>query len=148
VIVAAIDNAIPLRQLSGMFVGGYHNDRTSGGHEGYRYVPSIDGAQGVTFQCPKCAIGKEYGEEPDEFGVTRGFARGAHHVLCWLRNPRGAEKVPDDVSPGPGRWWIESGETIETITFGHGEPFVAKSVLLAGGCGWHGFIVNGAATLS
>ena len=132
-------------RLNAHFIGGYHDDRATGGSAGYRELPSIEGAQGLLFQCPKCAEGKEYGEERDEItGETIGFHRGAHHIICWFRNPRNAPRVPDDIDPKPGRWWTV-GDSIDTLTFDHGEPPIAKSVLLVGGCGWHGFITNGEA---
>ena len=126
-----------LRDLDAEFVG---NARVEDGSRCYRRQDSIEGAQGLSFQCPKCAVGKERGEEDG-----RGHYKGAHYILCWFRNPRGAEKVPDDWTPGPGRWWVESGTTIDDITFGHGEPPMAKSVLLTAGCGWHGFVEHGEA---
>lgn len=39
----------------------------------HRRQESIQGAQGVIFQCPKCAVGKVYAYE-----AGRGFYRGAH----------------------------------------------------------------------
>lgn len=130
-----------LRKLNAHFVGDYQ--RNAEGRITYRQLPSVEGAQGISFQCPVCAQGKEYGEDPEDGGV--GHFKGAHYVLCWFRNPRTAPPVPDDASPGPGRWWF-TGETIDDITFtGPG----SYSVLLTGeGCGWHGFIVKGEATLS
>lgn len=148
-VIEAVNNAISLRFLNAHFVGRWHDDRAAGGSAGYTYLPTIEGAQGLNFQCPVCAVGKEYGEELDEImGCNLGFAKGAHRVICWFRNPRGAEPVPASAEPGPGRWWVESGDWINNITFGHGDPPIPKSIKLEGGCNWHGFIVNGAATLS
>lgn len=126
-----------LRDLDAEFVGTAH---TENGSRCYTRQDSIAGAQGLIFQCPKCAEGKERGEEDG-----RGHFKGAHYVLCWFRNPIGAEPVPADWTPGPGRWWVESGSTIDDITFGHGVPPMAKSVLLTAGCGWHGFVERGEA---
>lgn len=121
-----------LRDLHARFIGGWHPG-------GYRAVDSLDGAQGVMFQCPLCAAGLPVEEEDGE-----RFVRGAHSVLCWFRNPRGAEPVPPDADPKPGRWWVSAASTgIDDLTFEHGEPSMAKSVLLIGGCGWHGFVQNG-----
>lgn len=129
-----------LRDLDAEFVGEWSE-------KSHRRLPSIEGAQGLMFQCPKCAIGKEYGEEiSDADGTRRGFWRGAHHVLCWFTNPRGAPPVPDSADPKPGRWTISPQTTgIDDITFIVG-PY-SNSVLLTGaGCQWHGFVTNGDAT--
>ena len=131
-----------LRDLNAEFVGGWHDDRTTGGTLGYRRLgDTLEGAQGVCFQCPKCAAGLPVVEEDG-----RRFVRGAHSVICWFRNPRGAERVPDDADPKPGRWWVSATSTgLDDLTFEHGEPSIAKSILLTSGCQWHGFIDNGEA---
>ena len=99
----------------------------------WRRVDTLAEADGVMFQCPKCAIGKERGEEDG-----RKFVRGAHSVICWFRG-----HVPDDADPKPGRW-TPSGTGLDDLTFVPGNPVWADSVLLTGpGCGWHGFIRNG-----
>ena len=102
-------------------------------------VRTIAEADGILFQCPKCAQGKEV---IDEDG--RRFVRGAHAVICWF-----VGHVPDDVDPKPGRW-TPTGEGIDDITFVPGTPPQAVSVLLTNpnGCGWHGHIVGGDASLS
>lgn len=95
-------------------------------HEG----PLAD-ADGVIFQCPLCAQGKE----PREEGGRR-FVVGVHYVLCWF-----VGRVPDDVNPRPGRW-NPSGTGLDDLTFvGPG----AVSVLLTSGCGWHGHVEQGSA---
>lgn len=128
-----------LAKLDAQFIG--HWSPT-----GYRRQVSIVGAQGLLFQCPACAVGKEYGEEEDPIVGHRGFWRGAHYIICWFRNPRDADPVPPEAVPNPGRWWI-TGESIEDLSFVSGEPPMAHSVLLTGpGCGWHGFVTNGDAT--
>lgn len=119
-----------LTDLDAEFIG----ERTE---TSYRRLDSIEGAQGLSFQCPGCSVGKETGEEDG-----RRFVRGAHYVLCWFRNPRGADPVPADALPGPGRWWIE-GTGLDDLTFDYGQPVQAKSIQL--GC-WHGFITNGEVT--
>jgi len=78
---------------------------------------SFKDAQGVMFDCPKC---------------------GAHSVVCWSRS-RG---VPDDVSPGPGRW-LMVGTSIDDLTLNADPPSSARSVQLKSGCMWHGFVTNG-----
>lgn len=100
-------------------------------------VESLADADGVMFQCPKCAEGKERGEENG-----RRFVRGAHYVVCWF-----VGKVPDDVNPKPGRW-TPSGTSLDDLTFVPGDPPRAVSVAITAGCMWHGHVKNGAATLS
>lgn len=125
-----------LTELDAHFLANY---RTEDGATCYDLHPTLDGAQGIIFQCPKCAEGKERGEENG-----RKFVRGAHRVVCWFGNPINGEPVPADASPLPGRW-NPSGTGLDDLTFvGPG----AASVLLTGGCGWHGFVRNGEATLS
>jgi hypothetical protein len=97
---------------------------------GSQIVDTIEEAQGVRFLCPKCFVANE-------------GARGTHTVICWSRS-RG---VADDISPKPGRWTLH-GTSLDDLTL-HGDPMgVARSVLLTGGCGWHGFVNAGEATLS
>lgn len=120
-----------LTDLDARFLGRY---RVEDGHACYSEVDSLDEAQGVIFQCPKCAAGCERGEEDG-----RRFAIGAHSVLCWFANPRTGVRVPDDADPKPGRWYA-AGTSLDDLTFtGPG----ACSVLLTSGCGWHGFVSNG-----
>ncbi len=122
-----------LRELDGHFVGGWHGKDAEHEYEGYRHVESIDEAQGVQFQCPKCAEGKPRSED--------GKVMGAHYVLCWFANPRHAPTVPNDINPGPGRWFISEGSTsLDDLTFcGPGQC----SVKLIGGCEWHGYVTAG-----
>lgn len=96
--------------------------------DGWRGVATLAEAQGVEFLCPKC-----YHDEP--VGKV-----GTHMIICWSRS-RG---VADDVSPGPGRWKME-GTGLEDLTLNAEEPNGARSVLLTGGCAWHGFVTNGVA---
>lgn len=110
-----------LRELEAQFV---RREVDGDGTERYVHVATVAEADGVYFICP-CCIAK------------LGSKIGAHSVLCWF-----VGKVPDDVDPKPGRW-NPSGTTIDDLTFvGPG----AASVLLQGGCGWHGFVNNGDAT--
>ena len=88
----------------------------------WRQVDSLAEAQGVEFLCPKC------------FAANNGPV-GTHIVVCWF-NGRG---VSNEVRPGPGRW-NPSGTGYDDLSF---VPPGATSVLLTGGCGWHGFIENG-----
>lgn len=90
------------------------------------YIPDVDTlaeADGVWFLCPKCCS-------------ENGGRVGTHAVICWF-----VGKVSDDVDPKPGRW-TPTGTDLSDLTF---VPSAGRSnsVLLTGGCGWHGFVVNG-----
>jgi hypothetical protein len=91
-------------------------------------VGTLGEAQGVRFLCPACF-------------AKNGGKVGTHMVVCWSRS-RG---VPDDVDPKPGRWTLD-GTGMDDLTLNGDPPGNARSVLLLGGCGWHGFITNGEAT--
>ncbi len=95
---------------------------------GTRQVASIEEAMGIRFLCPKCF-------------AANGGTRGTHHVICWSRS-RG---VPDDISPGPGRWKIE-GSGFHDLTLNADPPGTMRSVWLKGACGWHGFVTDGEVT--
>ena len=88
-------------------------------------VQSLPEADGVMFLCPKC------------FAENAGPG-GTHQVICWFE-----DRVPDDAAPGPGRW-KPRGTGLEDLTFVPGKR--SNSVLLIGGCAWHGFVTNGAVT--
>lgn len=88
-------------------------------------VDALADADGVQFLCPIC------------FDKNKGPI-GTHSVLCWF-----VGRVPDDMTPGPGRW-NPSGAGIDDLTFvGPGQT----SVKLESGCLWHGHVENGEATL-
>jgi len=99
--------------------------------EGMQMVDALAEADGVMFQCPKCAEGCEKGEEDG-----RRFVRGAHYVICWFRG-----RVSDNVSPR-GRW-TPAGSGLGDLTFVSGNPAQAYSVLITGGCNWHGYVKDG-----
>lgn len=131
-----------LRDLDAEFIA-YFDNRPTGGYEGSRCVATIAQANGLCFQCPKCAEGKERGEEYDALTDRMlGFVRGAHYIICWFRNPQMLPAVGPEVDPKPGRWWAV-GTSIDDLTFEHGEPPMPKSILLQGGCNWHGHLTNG-----
>lgn len=92
----------------------------------FRYVDSIADAQGVWFLCPKC------------YAANAGRI-GTHAVICWNRT------VPDDMDPKPGRWALH-GTGLHDLTLNSDPPGSARSVLLKGGCAWHGFITDGEVT--
>lgn len=90
----------------------------------WKIVETLAEAHGIRFLCPKCF-------------KDHGGAAGTHSVICWFAD-RG---VPPTMHPLPGRW-VPSGTGLDDLTFvGPG----AASVLLSGGCGWHGFVKNGSA---
>jgi len=83
--------------------------------------PGHGRAQGIQFLCPACF-------------VANGGSYGTHAVRCWFRG----HSVPDDEKPGPARWAM-SGTGLADLT-------LTPSVLLLGGCGWHGFVTSGSVT--
>lgn len=89
-------------------------------------VDAIAEADGLMFLCPKCF-------------VENGGPVGTHSVICWF-----VGRVPDEVDPKPGRW-TPQGTSMSDLTF---VPSAGRtqSVLLTGGCGWHGFVVDGSAS--
>ncbi len=85
-------------------------------------VESLQEADGIRFLCPKCF-------------VNNSGSIGTHSVICWFE-----DKVADDVRPAPGRW-KPHGTNLDDLTFVVGKH--SNSVLLMGGCNWHGFVKNG-----
>lgn len=82
-------------------------------------VSSATDAQGVRILCPKCF-------------AENGGACGTHSILV----PFADRGVPADAMPQMPRWKA-SGTTFDDLT-------TSPSILLIGGCGWHGFITAGA----
>jgi hypothetical protein len=91
-------------------------------------VATLAEAHGLKFLCPKCF-------------AANGGPVGTHQVICWSRS-RG---TPDDAQPLPGRWAME-GTGFGDLTLNADPPSGARSVLLLGGCEWHGFITAGEVT--
>jgi hypothetical protein len=87
------------------------------------YVQTIGEAQGIEFLCPVCF-------------AKNGGPVGTHGVICWSRS-RG---VPDDASPGPGRWRLD-GTGYGDLSLN--EDPGSRSVALKGGCQAHFFVTNG-----
>ena len=112
--------AIPLRELEAIF-----QRIVTPGRE-YEHVDRLEDAQGVMFLCPKCF-------------EANGGSVGTHWVLCWFLD-RG---VSPDEDPKPGRWGA-LGTGIDDLELKAG----SSSVLLLGGCNWHGFVRGGKATLT
>lgn len=112
---------IPFLELSPKFI-------KSNSEGGWRAVDSADDADGVMFLCPLCY-------------QRNGGSVGTHQVVIWDLT------VP--ISPlfsGPGRWALE-GETLGSLSLSPAAPGRAHSVHLQGGCGWHGYVTNGQATI-
>jgi|SRR5580693_4926360 hypothetical protein len=78
-------------------------------------------AQAIVFLCRKC------------FAENHGPV-GTHSIIVPFAN-RG---VPDGYMPSMPRW-NAVGATFDTLS-------LTPSILLIGGCGWHGFITNGEVT--
>lgn len=91
-------------------------------NENRSVVPaSLSEADGIIFLCPVCFV-KNNGNV------------GTHSIVCWFTG-----KVPDTLTPGPGRW-NPKGTGFDDLTFvGPG----ATSVLLNGGCNAHFLVENG-----
>lgn len=101
--------------------------QVSGMRAYWPHVAALDQAQGVEFLCPLCF-------------TANGGAVGTHAVVCWSRS-RG---VPETATPGPGRWRLV-GTSFEDLSLME-EPNQSRSVLLLGGCAWHGFVTGGDVT--
>lgn len=132
-----------LRDLDGRFVFAAHK----GGSE-LSDQSSIDGTQGVMFQCPSCGAGLERGEEGG-----RRFIRGAHYIRTFFANPRDVEVAPADAdlrsdgTPNP-RWEIVSGSTLDDLTLSPSIncdiPWKDKDgVEHPSTCKFHGYVKNG-----
>lgn len=102
--------------------------QTQNGSQYQLEVERIGEAEGVRFLCPKCF-------------AENGGPAGTHSIVCWSAS-RG---VPVDAVPGPGRWRI-TGTGISDLTLS-AEAGGSDSVLLVGGCGWHGFVRGGEVAL-
>ena len=85
-------------------------------------------AQGIRFLCPVCFKAK-------------GGRIGTHPVICWSSR-RG---TPSRAGPGPGRWYWTTADFATLSLCGETGT---DSVRLMGGCGWHGYIRDGKATLT
>lgn len=84
------------------------------------FADGIEDAMGIEFLCPKCF-------------VANGGPVGTHAVICWSSS-RGV----------PGRWRLV-GTGFNDLSLME-EPGKSRSVLLLGGCAWHGFVTNGEVT--
>lgn len=101
-----------------VWIGGVYSP--SPYREYFRYVDALAEADGISFLCPIC------------------LDSSRHSVICWFEG-----RVPDEVDPKPGRW-NPVGSGFEDLSFVPGAK--SNSVLLLGGCAWHGFVTNGEVT--
>jgi hypothetical protein len=82
----------------------------------HRTDASFDDCDGISFLCPKC------------YAANNGPV-GTHTVICWKPH------VPQTISPKQGRWNFR-GTGMHDLTLFAG----SSSILLTGGCAWHGFV--------
>lgn len=131
-----------LRDLDGRFVC----EASNGGSRLSRQ-DSVEGMQGVMFQCPSCGAGLERGEEDG-----RRFIRGAHYIRAFFANPQGAPVAPHDADlrtdGNPNPRWTMSGTSIDDLTLTPSIncdiPWKDKDgVEHPSGCKFHGFVTNG-----
>jgi hypothetical protein len=87
----------------------------------YHHVDSLSEADLVSFLCPKC------------FEANKGPV-GTHSVHVYFEG----RNVPPSINNGV-RWPV-SGT-------GYGDLTTTPSILLKGGCNWHGYITNGEVTI-
>lgn len=120
-----------LRELDATFVGDWRPG-------GYRRLESMQGAQGLLFQCPQCAIGKPKAED--------GCIAGDHYVLCWFANPIGAAAVPASAIPGPGRWTFSGASIDDAMLSPSVNCDTHPTISHPGDCHWHGYVRNGEAS--
>lgn len=95
-------------------------EEVTGPREHMAYVDTLADAQGVFMRCPKCA-------GPDGTGHYRQVTFAGRGVTD--------EQGSHGRAGGPTRWNV-SGSGLDDLT-------TTPSILLEGGCGWHGFITNG-----
>lgn len=107
---------------------GRPTEDVTGEREHRDLVDSLPDAQGVMFLCPKCF--RDHGNSDI----------GTHYVEVTFEG-RGVR--PDhgchDSDGRPTRWQV-AGSSLEDLS-------TQPSVLVVGGCGWHGYITNGEVTI-
>lgn len=81
-------------------------------------VESLTEADGITFLCPKC------------------FEENGHRCEVTFEGRGAADDQGTQGSDGTPTRWNVSGSGLKDLT-------TAPSILLVGGCAWHGFITNG-----
>lgn len=107
-----------LRDLEAQFICWSVQD----GSNVHRNVETLAEATGIRFLCPVC------------FAANAGPI-GTHSVICWFE-----DRVPDELSPGPGRW-TPAGSGLDDLSFIVGKR--SNSVQLGGGCNAHFFVTDG-----
>jgi len=83
-------------------------------------------AEGIEFLCPKC------------FAENNG-ARGTHGCNVTFADRGEPDDMGSHNKEGNAVRWNVSGDSFENLT-------TTPSILLEGGCAWHGYITNGEAT--
>jgi hypothetical protein len=96
--------------------------KVTGPREYKNFLPSISGAEGIIFLCPKCFI-----EKNGKVGV--------HSCEVTFKGQVADEVGTHNKEGNPVRWDV-SGDKMENLT-------INPSILLDGGCGWHGWIKDG-----
>lgn len=94
-----------------------------------RFVSNILEAQGILFLCPKCFMGNERADR----------AAGCHQCEVTFAN-KGVADGQGTGNKGKSVYWNVSGN-------GFADLSTTPSILLIGGCGWHGYITNGVVTI-
>lgn len=116
-----------LDDLEATFIGEF---KIIDGRTQWREIPSIDGAQGVVFICPKCQN---------------------ESILVPFASPRGAPMIPIEAFPGITHRWTFTGDSIGSLSI---FPSIDLSVVSPtnpahpGRCYFHGWVKNGGAELS
>lgn len=93
-------------------------EQVSGIRDSYKRVETLSDADGVSFLCPGCWI-KNSGPV------------GTDTVICWFKG-----KVPEKLSPSPGRW-NPSGTGLDDLTF------IGPGAYSVGHPHFHGYVENG-----
>ena len=89
-------------------------------------VESLSEAQGVEFLCPKC------------FQENKGPV-GTHYCMVTFQGRGVPDEQGSHTAEGRPVRWVVTGTSLEDLT-------MTPSILLVGGCNWHGFITNGNVT--
>lgn len=93
-------------------------------------VDTVAEADVLYFQCPKCAEGLPRGTEGG-----RRFAEGAHYISVPFAAHDGRSAMPQSDGHQRPRWGV-TGSTLEDVS-------TTPSILVIGGCTWHGYVTNG-----
>lgn len=91
----------------------------------HAYVDTLAEAQGIFMLCPKCLKAK-------------GSDIGVHSLLLW----RADCGVPDEQTPGPGRWAF-FGSSLDDLTLAGVKGHSDSIYIGPGGCGAHFYIRQG-----